>query len=376
MYMIKKTNIRRVLLLALSILCICTSMNKAYGATTDDLRYLIGERRITDEVFISDIKKVLYQNQQAENTNELAKSLNDKVTRDYEETLDRLTRKRDERLTSLEESFSYNKPAAEVIAELGGIYSIMSELADLKQPNIYTLDELYEEKPDIAYEYAMSVMTGIENDFDLGVIGEGLRPPTLSSLRLKKTFGMYMEVFGSIEYKENTGINLVTGKDSTVVSQFNGTVTEIHKKNKEYTIKISHGPELITQYSLLKAIEVKKGQKVSQYDVIGYAASDSVHFEVILNTVPINPLFMYGGAGERAYHRWAAENPGMVYEETDFSNVKKYVEDIVKPQVTIVPSLVDDSGVLSNLRFDDGYIKPEVPAIAFDNDDMYNTSGD
>jgi hypothetical protein len=357
-------------------------MGKVYAATTDDLRVVIGERRVTDETLISDVKAMIYKYRQTQYRNELIELLKDKGHLDYEDTFNRLMKEKEERQASLEECFSTNKPVNEVITSLSDVYSNLSELGALKQPNTYILDEFDEDDQEIAYEYAKSILSCMEEDFNLGEIGEGLRPPTLIDFHLDKAYGKYTEVLGSIEYKENMGIDLLVVSDVSskgekkgeIVSQFNGTVTEIQKRDKKYRITISHGLALQTIYSYLKDVQVKEGEDVNQYDVIGSAASDTIHLKIILNTIPINPLFLYGGAGERAYSKWVAENPGMVVEATDFSNVKKYVDDVSEPQVSNAPSTVIDGGVETELKFEDGYVKPEVPVI--DIDDYEESKGD
>jgi hypothetical protein len=61
-----------------------------------------------------------------------------------------------------------------------------------------------------------------------------------------------------------------------------------------------------------------------------------------------------------------AENPGMVIDTTDFTIVKKYVDNVIEPKLTIVPSKVTDKGVEAELKFEEGYVKPKVPVIDID----------
>ena len=367
MYLSKKRSVTSVLFIAFSILIFFESMGKVYAATADDLRVIIGDRRVTDDTFITDIKAMIYKYRQTQYRNELIELLKEKGNVEYEDTFNRLMKEKEERQADLKECFSSNRPVKEVITKLSEVYANLSDLGALRQPDTYIFDVMDEDDQKIAYEYAESVMASMDDDFDIGVVGEGLRPPTFDDFLLKKAFGQYVEVLGDISYKENAGIDLqVIADNSSIVSQFNGTVADIQKKGKNYRITISHGPALQTIYSYLKDVQVKEGEEVKQYEVLGFAASDTVHFKVILNTVPINPLFLYGGAGERAYLQWMAENPGMAVEITDFTGVKKYVDSTSEPQVTIVPSSIIDNEVETELKFEDGYVKPEVPVVDID----------
>ncbi|MDF2905369.1 MAG: Peptidase family [Herbinix sp.] len=362
-----------MLVVILTILLSFEGIGIAYAATTDDLRVVIGERRVTDETLISDLKALIYKYRQTQYRNELIELLKEKGNLGYEDTFNRLIKEKEDRQDRLEECFSSNKPVDEVITKLSEVYANLSELGALKRPDTYILEVLEDDDQKRAYEYARSVMSCMEDDYDLGEIGEGLKPPTLDRFHLDKAFGQYREVLGEVSYLENDGVDLQVIKDNTmVVSQFNGIITDIHKKGKKYSITIAHGPALKTIYRYLKKVQVKEGEEVKQYDVLGIAASDNIHFKVILNTISINPLFLYGGAGERVYSKWAAENPGMVVEATDFSGVKKYVEAMEEPQTNVVSSTVTDNGVETELKFEDGYIKPEVPVVDMDHYDRAN----
>lgn len=151
-----------------------------------------------------------------------------------------------------------------------------------------------------------------------------------------------------------------------IMSQFNGVVTDIKKSKKGYRIKISHGKSLITIYEYLEKVIVNEGDTVDQYQVIGYITDDILHFETILNTVHINPLFMYGDMGEQIYEEWYGSNPGMAVEKIDFSKVKKYIENNpVGNKKDIIPSIVTEGDIETQINYEDGYIKPIVPIVEY-----------
>lgn len=360
----KKSFIIKIVIVTCMLLSIINYGRKAKAATVDDLREIIGEQRLTEDTLISEVKAIIYKFRQTQYRNELIRLLKEKGNYEYEDTFYSLMRQKDESLANLEAAFTSNKPVNMIITSLGEVYSVLADLGALKKPNTYILDEFDEGEQAAAYEYAQSILSCIGDNFIIGTVGEGLKPPTYNNFHLNKAYGKYAEVLDKIEYKENDGIELkVYSNETAIVSQFNGVVKDIQKKKKGYSITISHGPALLTTYSYFKKVLVKEGDKVKQYDAIGHAATDTIHFKVILNTIPINPLFLYGGAGERAYSKWAAENPGMAIDTIDFSKTKKYVEKREEPVITQKPSIVYEGGTERELKYEDGYVKPEVPVI-------------
>lgn len=370
--MIDKSGVRKkAILVFVSVLLLLTNSLTVNAATADDLREMIGQKRVTDESVIKDVKSIIYRYKQSEYKKKLIKILDTMGDFGYEDHFNVLLEQKDKSLEVLEKSFCSNDNVDVVIEKLNDSVSILSELGALREPTSCPLDELEEDEDKSAYQYASSVMKSIDDNYNIGKIGEGVTFPTKDSDKLQHSFGENAIVTSDIQYENNKGIDLYVATSpqkeykANIVAQFNGKVKSVEKKNKgKYRITIEHGASLVTVYEYVSTVKVKVGDHVKQYQQLGYAAGDILHFEVILNTIPINPLFLYGDMGEQVYNDWCADNPGMAYEKTDFSKVKQYIENKVEGESDTVSSSVvyeNDNKDGTNIKFEDDYVKPEVP---------------
>lgn len=94
-------------------------------------------------------------------------------------------------------------------------------------------------------------------------------------------------------------LDLLAVEGSDVVAMFDGTVIEVGYKYREgdYVV-IDHGDNVIATYASLQNIQVQKGQKVEQGDVIGetgtsasaeYIDGAHVHLQITVNGVNVDP---------------------------------------------------------------------------------------
>lgn len=323
-----KIKLKRVLYIALSILLLSPS-GVVSAATADDLREIIGDRRVTDNTLIQDMRSIVYKYQKSQYQKELIELLHELGDFGYEEKFNSLIKEKENALQVLETSFKSNEEVKIVISYMNDVITVLDKLGALQKEDSYILDSFGEHDEEEAYQYAISVMDSVNDTFDLGNIGQGLEPPTQVFV-LKRPFGEIIIPGKNIKTQENKGIdlyvtqNIVEETQVKIVSQFHGVVKDIVKlENGTYRIIINHGKSVQTIYENLSDIQVKEGTVVKQYELIGYASGDTIHFEVLLNTLPINPLFLYGKAGEYVYENWFVSNPGMSSNRLDFSNVKE-----------------------------------------------------
>lgn len=380
----RQLNSWRVPVAVLSTLfVIFNSYGIASAATTDDLREVIGDRRVTDESFMSDLKDIIYRYRQTEYKSELIDLLNSMGDFNYEDRFNELINKKEKAMSELEETFKSNKSTDKVIEKLNDSVAILKELGAMKEPNSIILNDFDENDYEDAYRYAKSVFETMNDDFDIGIVGEGLTLPTADSKKIKNAFGQNAIVTSEVVYKDNNGVDLYTGMNGDkefkprILCQFNGTVRKVKKCKEGYQIEVEHGQALVTIYEFLSKPVVKKGEKVKQYDLLGYTDGESIHFEVILNTVNINPLLMYGDMGEEIYKQWYGANPGMAVGEIDFTNVKKYVSDVKEIGKTDTTSTVIDSdGNETDITFENGYQKPQVPVADYIDEEINDKGGE
>lgn len=352
----------------------------ATAATIDDLREIIGDKRITDENLQSELKTIIYRYRQTGYKKQLIDLLETMGDFGYEDTLNKLIVQKDNSLEKLEKSFSSNEKEEVIIEKLNSSLTALKELGALKEPDSYIIERFKEQDDEKAYKYAASVLNSKDDTFDIGDVGEGLVFPTKDSYKLYRAFGKNAIITSDIKYMNNRGIDLYVasspqeGFKAEIISQFNGTVKSIEKKGKsKYRITIKHGSSLITTYEYLSEVVVNKGDKVKQYELLGFAYGETLHFETILNTVSINPLLMYGDLGKQIYDEWYGANPGMGIEATDFANIKKYAEDITieDKKSTSHPSTVKEDGKTgkAKINLEEGYTKPDVPIVDYIEED-------
>ena len=99
-------------------------------------------------------------------------------------------------------------------------------------------------------------------------------------------------------YIQNTGIDYVSEKEFEVISILDGTVVEVKEdETVGNTIEIKHNDGYISIYQSLNKVNVKKGDIITQGQVIGTSGTNELdkeignhlHFEIYNNGQSINP---------------------------------------------------------------------------------------
>jgi len=93
------------------------------------------------------------------------------------------------------------------------------------------------------------------------------------------------------------GIDIATRIGTPIIAPADGLVVHAHKQgNFGNMIAINHGYHLKTRYGHLSKYRIKKGQYVKRGQIIGEVGNTGrctgphLHYEVLLNGVPVNPL--------------------------------------------------------------------------------------
>jgi murein DD-endopeptidase MepM/ murein hydrolase activator NlpD len=111
--------------------------------------------------------------------------------------------------------------------------------------------------------------------------------------------GKVISGFGDVkDGVSNDGINIKAATGTPVKASENGEVIYTGNKLEEFgnTVIIKHDNNVITSYAHLNDINVKNGAVVHRGDVIGTVGKTGdvtepqLHFEVLKNKVPANPL--------------------------------------------------------------------------------------
>lgn len=99
-------------------------------------------------------------------------------------------------------------------------------------------------------------------------------------------------------YLQNTGIDYISTTSFEIVSILDGTVMNVKEDaSLGKTVEIKHDNNLVSSYQSLSEITVKKGDTVSQGQVIGKSGSNELdkdlgnhlHFEIYANGQTVNP---------------------------------------------------------------------------------------
>ena len=125
--------------------------------------------------------------------------------------------------------------------------------------------------------------------------------PTLTywkNYNVTSGFGRRIDPVTSIPGTMHNGIDLDLSLGSPVTSVRSGTVIRIAYSDTGYGLQvaINHGNGFVTLYAHLKNVLISEGDIVTQGDIIaesgntGKTTGPHLHFEVILNGVPYNPL--------------------------------------------------------------------------------------
>lgn len=102
---------------------------------------------------------------------------------------------------------------------------------------------------------------------------------------------------------QNSGVDYMSEEQFDITSSLSGTVTNVTDDTLlGKTVEIRNSTELIMVYQSLGEVSVKKGDVISQGQVIGKSGTcklnnevkNGLHFEIYKNGKVINPESIYG----------------------------------------------------------------------------------
>jgi hypothetical protein len=147
-----------------------------------------------------------------------------------------------------------------------------------------------------------------ENDGTLNQLKEKTSPERLWDgvwLRQKNTANMarfgdhrtYYYKGAKVDEQDHLGVDLASVANSPVQASNHGRVTYADRLGiYGFTVVIDHGQGLASVYGHLSKIDVALGREVRKGDTIGLtgetglAAGDHLHFAIMVNGVPVNPI--------------------------------------------------------------------------------------
>jgi murein DD-endopeptidase MepM/ murein hydrolase activator NlpD len=143
-----------------------------------------------------------------------------------------------------------------------------------------------------------TVRKGVEGQQALAAAAPSLWP--LTSGWLTSNFGSRKDpLTGAADF--HAGLDISADRGVPVHATANGSV-QLASYNGNYgnCVEIAHGYGIATRYGHLSGYAVHPGQKIKRGDIIGYVGATGrttgphLHYEILLNGQPINPLKFLG----------------------------------------------------------------------------------
>ena len=110
-------------------------------------------------------------------------------------------------------------------------------------------------------------------------------------------FGARSAPFGGGRRQFHKGLDISNRIGTPIVATAQGTVLKAgHDGAYGLSVEINHGGGIVTKYAHMQRFVVQPGQYVKRGEVIGYigmtgrTTGPHLHYEVILNGVPVNPM--------------------------------------------------------------------------------------
>lgn len=328
----------RALLLVLSSLCLgVVNTNAVYAYTVDDVREFVGDSRKDTIENRTALSQIVYQYGQQEKRKDVVEQINSNTL--GEDILERYSKDKailDGLNAEIGSAFE-EKDALEIIA----LYKDAIVARD--KVNKYNLSDIYYRSGDGAftvddYNYAMSELEKANEAFEVGDVGNKLNS-FLSSQALEVVipYGDSLKDTMSGEVIHSNGVYVKSfGKKSEVKNLFNGVVEKVVDSEDwgKYLV-IRHGENLTSSISFMDSIDVSVGDVVNQYDIVGNA-EDIVYLEIILDGKYVDPIYLLGSDGVRAYNKWMSQNSELVVETHDYTGVKDRVDTYVDGELSIL----------------------------------------
>jgi len=134
---------------------------------------------------------------------------------------------------------------------------------------------------------------------DIGEIN-GLQSPTKGLFNITSAFGNRTNPITGSGIERHSGLDLAAPKDTPVLSLFKGTVISAdYSSSLGNYIIVAHSSELQTLYAHMNSLNVKKGDKVNQYDTIGFVGTTGsstgyhLHLGVYINGIKSDPEVLF-----------------------------------------------------------------------------------
>lgn len=326
--------------------------NTAQSATIDDIRELLGQKRLSETYTPEEQEEIISKYTEVEEHNKFILAydnehvirLNKEIAREKKELESSLDNKIYETIKLID---SKALPS-EIISTRSEVTNILHDISKIRDEQDILDSDVVENKFTDEYNTLMKHLARLEYDKsnELGDIGATLKSPLLDSFLVKLPFGYNLNT-ATNQVQFSRGIDLEVVHSPKVHVVWNGIVESIEGSQKQgYMVTVTHGDGLRTRYGNLDTVTTTKGAKLVQYSEIGTVKSKGsrnyVHFEVSLDARDVNPIYFFGEKGANALNNFIItstdpfhqEMRSIVYEiKKDPKWLAKYREETANPYI-------------------------------------------
>lgn len=325
---------RKILCLSALALMILTYRTEVQAATENDLREVMGLERIEGSEWEKTAAKILSQCRDQKDYNNLVDEISSGSVKNEEaEMLAKQIEKKTEYYNAFRESFLAGAPAWELtdtLTDYDRLYQAVNSYAD--DPQIAEELEKYDWETIAEQEaYAKTIQKLCGSKGDIGDVGQKTDTFLKANLRIA---GL-----------TDDSVTCHTTPKDKVYAQFSGKVTAV---GEDSVTVLSGKATEFTISGIRPAKELKTGEKVSQYDVIGRAKSETVTASMKTGTNRENPLKIYGTRAAYWLDEYLQTEPWAEDDAVDLSKVKDQTEQ-KEEETTKVSTMTDENGKESEL---------------------------
>lgn len=319
------------------IVFLCGRMD-TYASTENDLREVMGLERIEGSEWEKTAAKILSQCREQKNFNSLVDEITSGSVKDEEaEILAKQIEEKNKYYDAYMNAFTNGDPAwkiTDILSDYDRLYRLVNGSGT--EPSVTGELEKYDGSSIEKQEaYARTLQDMCKNSSNIGKVGLDANTFLRKNLRIAGV-------------TENS-VTCFTTPGDRVYAQFTGKISSITSD----TVTISAGSATEFTVSGIKPVrDLKTGQKIRQYTMIGTAKTDTVQAEMVSCMNSENPLKIYGTRACYWLDEYLQTEPWTDKDRPDLSRVKDCVDHREETDEN-VSTMTDKEGNKKELTIED-----------------------
>jgi len=334
---IRKKEINKKVMPVVALLTLVSPLS-INATTVEDIRYLVGSKRLSDVYTQQEIANIKIGYKKIESFNNIVDMF--ELLKDVDKDIILMTRKERASLISkinikkyeLENTFSYGGSVNDVLKVKSELDNMIFKESLLKKENEVIKLKKQKNVYDKDYKTIEKIEKEVESYKELGILPYEIGFPVVNSTFLVGAYGVYKN--GGTKYFNN-GIDIYGIEGQNVINMFHGVVEKVEFLNDGvYRIVIKNDKDLKTVYEskMVVSKDIKEGVKVKQREVLGTLKNTDegfgyLHFEVYVDNKTVNPIYLFGDVGKNALKTYQS------IVEDEFYQDYSYVIEKIKSNV-------------------------------------------